>query len=785
MLKFIFLSLLLSFGISVLSQNGIVRGTVQDADNGQPIIFTNVYLKGTNIGAVTDVDGIFVMTKVPVGTYSLMVTFVGYDTLIIPIKVEADKILTKKLQIRKGAFELTGTVISGERIASKQDPKTSVIKVTPKDIKALPSIGQADIAQYIQVIPGVVFTGDQGGQLYIRGGTPIQNLVLLDGMTVYNPFHSVGLFSVFDADILRNADVYTGGFGAEYGGRISSVMDITTRYGNTKRLSGKVDVSTFGAKVLVEGPIIKSDSLSDGTLSYIFSYKNSYLDKTSKTIYSYVNDKEGLPFTFSDLYGKVSFNASKGTKAEVFGFNFTDAVNYKTINKYKWSNNGLGLKFVVVPEGSTMIMDGSISGSNYNISLDDGSSAERVSDVTGVNAGLGATYFIGKNRLKFGFEIKGFTTDYIFHNSLNRQISQKESTSEVAGYAAVKLFFGKSRASKDTLKMNGDNNEKFAKLIIVPGFRLHYYATLDNISPEPRISVKYNLTKDFRFKMAAGLYSQNIISTASDRDVINLFYGYLSGPENLQNDFEGEELTHKLQKATHLIFGSEWDLNDFVSLNLEGYYKWFTQLTNLNRNKVFDDNAEYSDRPDILKKDFIIEKGDAYGFDASMKLDYKSFYFWAVYSLGYSHRNDGITEYVPHFDRRHNVNLVASYDLDKKKSWQISARWNFGSGFPFTPTLGNYELITFQNGIGTDYTTTNGQIGTIYGDINSKRLPSYHRLDISMIKKFYFTETSILEFNFSITNIYNRSNIFYIDRITNERVDQLPLMPSIGLSFNF
>lgn len=775
---YIFVFLILSQ--IVLSQTGIVRGSVIDGESGQPVIYTNVYLKGTSYGGVTDVDGFFIINKIPVGSYSLMVSCIGYDTLVRSVLVEPNRIITEKLILKKAAYELKGAVINAERQSSQIETKTSLMKITTKEIKQLPTIGQADIAQYLQVVPGVVFTGDQGGQLYIRGGTPVQNLVLLDGLTVYNPFHSVGLFSVFDADIIRNADVYTGGFGAEYGGRISSVMDITTRYGNPKRLAGKVDFSTFGAKALLEGPLLKSKNQNDGSISYLLSLKNSYIDKTSKSLYPYVNKGDGLPFTFTDLYGKLTFLNSKGSKADIFGFNFSDDVTYQSINNYNWNNFGGGVKFVVVPEGSTILFDGNFSYSKYAIALDDGGYKERKSAVDGFNMGLNFTYFFGKNKLKYGLEMKGFSTDYVFYNSINREITQKENTTEIAAYVTTKFLLGKNKS-----KFKNENDEQIAKFIISPGFRAHYYATLQNLSPEPRLSIKYNVSRSFRLKLATGLYSQNLISTASDRDVVNLFYGFISGPDNLQKSFDGKEITQKLQKATHLIIGGELDLFSHISVNLEGYYKWFTQLTNLNRNKVFDDNEHYLDRPDVLKKDFIIEKGDAYGVDISVKYDYKNFYFWTVYSLGYSHRFDGITEYIPHFDRRHNVNLVGTYDFGKDKTWQVSLRWNYGSGFPFTPTLGNYELLTFEDGIGTDYTQTNGSVGIVYGTINSKRLPDYHRLDFGFSKKILISENSVFEINFSITNLYNRANIFYIDRITNKRIDQLPLMPSLGINFSF
>ena len=163
----------------------------------------------------------------------------------------------------------------------KTEIKAAAIKIGKQDLEMMPTIGgEPDLAQYMQVIPGVVFTGDQGGQLYIRFGSPIQNKVLLDGMIIYSPFHSIGLFSVFDTDIIRNTNVYTGGFGAEYGGRVSSIMDIKTIDGNKKEIGGKLSANTFGSKVFVEGPINKSEKTS-----FIFSGKTSYLDKSSDLFY--------------------------------------------------------------------------------------------------------------------------------------------------------------------------------------------------------------------------------------------------------------------------------------------------------------------------------------------------------------------------------------------------------------------------------------------------------------------------------------------------------------------
>lgn len=206
------------------------------------------------MGASTDVNGYFSITRVPPGSYTLMSTYLGYDTASAQITVRAGAIISQKLFLNKSSIRLREIEVSAEKQEQLTSVKVSVETVTSKQITQIVSVGgEADIAQYLSVLPGVVFTGDQGGQLYIRGGSPVQNKVMLDGMIIYNPFHSIGLFSVFDTDIIKNADVYTGGYNANHGGRISAVMDITTRDGNQKRLSGKVGVSPFMGRMLLEG----------------------------------------------------------------------------------------------------------------------------------------------------------------------------------------------------------------------------------------------------------------------------------------------------------------------------------------------------------------------------------------------------------------------------------------------------------------------------------------------------------------------------------------------------
>ena len=224
-------------------------------------------------------------------------------------------------------------------------------------------------------------------------------------------------------------------------------------------------------------------------------------------------------------------------------------------------------------------------------------------------------------------------------------------------------------------------------------------------------------------------------------------------------------------------------------MNVEVYQKFFNQVINTNRDKIFDDNTENQKQPWYLRNDYIGETGRAYGFDITWKSSYRRLYFWSVYSYNNVSRFDGLKTYQPHFDRRHNVNLLGTYKFLKDESLTTSARWNLGSGFPFTQTQGYYEYLDFNKGTTTDYTTANGQLGVLYAGQNLGRLPYYHRLDVSVTKTFKIKNkkgvSNIMEAIFSCTNMYNRDNIFYFDRVKYKRVNQLPILPSLAVSYTF
>lgn len=760
MLKQYITLICLLFSLSVFSQKAaILRGNIYDKSNGQPIPYANIILKGTSLGTSTDLNGFFQINNVSVGEQTLFVSFIGYDSIETKVSITEGGIVYKSFYLTEAAKNLETVEISAKKEQARTTTQVSKITVTQKQIKTLPSTGGApDIAQYLPVLAGVVSTGDQGGQIYIRGGSPVQNKILLDGMTIYNPFHSIGFFSVFETETIRSVDVLTGGFNAQYGGRVSAVVDIKTKEGNKKRLSGLVSGSPFQAKALIEGPLLKLKDDNGTSISFILTGKKSLLPQTSQSLYNYAarDTANGLPFDYSDVYGKVSLVAANGSKLNIFGFNFKDGVNYTNIADLNWSNKGYGANFSLIPTGMKMIVGGNLAISQYNISLQEKDPTPRLSGVKSFNAGLDFTIFGNNSELKYGLDLSGFSTDLAFSSPLGFTYKQNENTTELAGF----VNFRKT--------MN--------RLVIEPSLRVHSYTALGETVLEPRFAAKLNASNRVRFKLSGGLYSQNLISTVSEKDVVNLFVGYISGPEEqFYKPGTNEVVNSRLQKAIHFIGGLEIDVNKNMELNIEAYTKNYTQLIDINRFKT-----KFTD------PNYISETGKAYGLDLTAKYEKNGVYVWATFSHAYVNRYDGVQTYPTNFDRRNNVNLLASYTFGAKKSWELAARWNYGSGFPFTLTQGFYSNFNFQNGISTDVLKGNPDLGVIYSDKrNSGRLPDYHRMDISLKKQIAFTKYVKMEIVASATNVYDRKNIFYFDRVRFQRVDQLPILPSLAATLHF
>lgn len=764
-----------------LAQSGTVRGFVYEKKSGEPMGYVLVVLQGAELGVQTDVNGYFSIPQVKPGKYTLTTTTMGYDTASTEVDVSANEIVSRKLYINPLPRTLKEATVSARQQEKISQVNAGTTTITPREIKLLPSSGgEPDIAQYLQVVPGVVFTGDQGGQLYIRGGSPVQTGILLDGVTIYNPIHSIGLYSVFETDAIRNVDVQSAGFGAQYGNRTGAILDIRTKDGNKNHLGGKLSVSPIMARAMLEGPLVKPKKEGGSSLSFLLSAKHSYLESTSKSIYGGFGEpfKSGLPYSFTDLYGKVTLSGDNGSKLNVFGFNFDD--NAKVLDpvtaaqkaNFDWNARGGGATFVVTPGNSATLISGRFAYSMYDIAATEAGVAiskntDRTSSIKGFEGAVDFTSFLPNySMVKYGLEVSGLNTTLNYINSAGIATDLNRNNTSAALFAIYRKNFG-------------------SKFVMEPSIRLQYYSSLSKFSPEPRMGMKYNATSNVRLKAAAGLYSQNIISTKSDRDIVNFFNGFLLSPDQSIKDINGNDVSTNLQTAYHLIAGLEVDVRD-IEFNLEPWYKNFTRNIELNRVKKTNADA-----------DFMAGIGEAYGVDLSAKYNKDRFFLYTAASYQKVNYTTLVAqsviapaksqEYAAPYDRRFNLNIVSSYQLGEKKDIELSLRYNLGSPFPFTQTQGFYENPNiFENGITTNYLENNGSVGILYAQqLNGGRLSWYHRLDLSAKKRFEISEHNNIETSLTVTNTYNRNNIFYIERTQNVRVYQLPIFPSINVTWNF
>ncbi|CAA6827693.1 MAG: Outer membrane receptor for ferrienterochelin and colicins [uncultured Aureispira sp.] len=777
---------------AMAQQKSGIRGTALDKETGEPLIGATVYLEGTTYASGTDDNGDYNIAGVPVGDYVLRGLYLGYDSIAIAVTI-GNKMVNQNLLMEENTSLIDIVEVGAGNSAKQNDVSVSLIRITTKDIKRIPAAGgEADFAQYLQVLPGIVSTGDQGGQLYIRGGAPVQNRVLLDGMTLFNAFHSIGFFSVFETDIIRSADVYTGGFSAKYGGRSSAVVDIKTREGNKTRFAGMLNVNPFVAKGIFEGPLVKFNEENGSSVSFLMTIKHSYLRETSPLLYSYANEGGVLPYNFTDGHAKISFNANNGSRINVFGFYHTDNVRFDGLAAYDWDAAGGGVDFRIVPDGAQLALDGTIAYSIYGSEFNELGAISKVrrSNVASFNANLNVSYYLPKSRVvNVGVEINSLATSFEYSIGSNSGVTQGDKDAPQTNIEAAIFAHFQGR---------------FGPVVIEPSIRMQAYASLGEVAIEPRLGLKWNITDFFRFKAAGGLYSQNLISSVDERDVVNLFVGFLGGPDDgvyrLNVADNGTrtytKMKSRLQTSIHAIAGFEIDAGKYLTFNLEPYYKFFPQIVSLNRNREAGD----------VGKNFLAETGDAYGIDFSGTYDKDQLYLYASYSLGYVTRDDGVRTYFAHFDRRHNVNIVGSYqfrigkmkpaseeDKVSKRTefpFEVGVRWNLGSGFPFTRTQGFYGNQSFLDGIGTNYLTDNNDpntsLGVIYEEeLNQGRLPFYHRLDISFKYTLDLVKHMKLTLGISVTNVYDRENIFYFDRIEYKRINQLPIMPALNVNLKF
>ena len=723
-----------------VGQTIVLRGFVTDKSNGAALEGANAALIDTEeqlLGAVSNADGFYQISGVPAGVYTLRISFVGFVTHLDTLELGASPLVTASAALEPGET-LDELIIEQEGGAARL--RAGLQQVRPSDLERIPTPDPSgDLATYLQTLPGVVSLGDRGGQLYVRGGTPSQNLVLLDGTMIYQPFHIIGFFSAFPQDLVSSADVYAGGFGARYNGRLSSVIDVTVRPGNMQQIEGAASVGPFLGSLRVEGPLVK------GSLSLLGSVRTSIIERTAPALIG-----ESLPLKFSDALIKLQRIGRNDNRCSVTGVHTYDrgrvSDDEQRTEVFTWRNAVLAGHCAGISRNSSTFVEANGGFSYTSNSVGDIALPERSAEAWLLNTDVHLTYPMRTMDLKGGFYLQVEGGQYRLAEQFQ---GIRVSENFIVGTG---VYFGLDMPLGD-------------RLDVQPSVALTYPLSY-RVSVEPRLRLAWHPwgpDASTTVTGAAGVYRQTVEGISDERDVGSVFTAWIPGPVNEQRS-----------RAIHALLGLQQRIGPF-NLVAEGYYR---RLSNLPV-PIWSAIARFTTT-------LTLADGTIYGADT--RLEYRRRPFYAYIGYGYSWTryktaqdnfglwfNDPIQSYHPPHDRRHQINVVWSFDPG---AFGFNIRWQYGSGLPYTRAIGTDNFLRLTNL--PDVRDTYGNPRFLFERPYEGRLPAYHRLDASLEYEFELKEVDMTA-QAGALNLYDQRNLFYFDLFTFQRVDQLSFFPYIAI----
>lgn len=728
---FLFFSLFLSVEAFPPSLNGFIT----DSTSGEGLIGANVYLQNLPIGISTNEQGYYVLTPIPAGRQTLKVSFLGYKTITMIIDLKENEKKFLNIALVPEAVKGEEVIVSAEDLSREREIKVSQVELSAKDIRDAPQLGEADLFRTLQALPGVIAESDFSTGLVVRGGNTDQNLIMLDGITVYNPSHMGGLFSNFLLDATKDARFIKGGFPAEYGGRMSSVLNVISKSGNSKHYTGSVGISLLSSRLSLEVPAGKGALLLAG--------RRTYFDKVLSLM-----DKE-FPYYFYDFQGSLYQDLSPYDRLAISGYFGNDVLDWDRLNfQLNWGNRTISgnWRHVFSPQlFSNFMLATSKFETDVLLGGDQGvNSNNKVVDYT-IRGDLSYLH-TAENVFKFGFEVKKLKFKYQDTYDERTLFRLRQTPTEVAIYLQ-------------------NNWQLSSKWIFKPGIRASYFSRVENtFYLEPRFSIKYRLRKGEYLTYATGLYRQFIFTVQDEYN------------PTLINSWFAIDHTVPAGRSFHNIIGYERELWSTTTLSIEFYHKTLdNMLTYRERRSAVDE--ELGDDIKAIEL-FVPTDGYSYGAEVFVHKKYGHLAGWIGYTLNWAKKTLDDDTYYASFDRRHNIDLLLSYDVGR--NWRLGVRFNYGSGFPYTRVIGSYE-------------ERDGELvkrRLIYGDRNRFRYPAYHRLDLSMTKYFKWLGMN-WQFDIQTVNAYDRENVFLyewdFDENPAERtvIPMLPLIPTVGISTTF
>mgnify|MGYP000591951157 CR=1 FL=1 len=724
-------------------QAAIVRGFITDRTDGAPLPQANIIVRdsGRIIQAgVSDSDGFYQLTGIPPGTYPFTVSYLGFETYRDTLRFRPGT-RTVSVALRPAPQQLDEVTVEA-RQDEVEDAQAGLRRIRSADIETLPTPGPgSDLAMYLRSLPSVTSVGDRGGRLFVRGGTPSQNLILVDGTPIKKPFHIIGFYSAFPADIISNANFYAGGFGARYLGRLSSVLDVNLRPGNLKEYQGRVEVGPFVTSLQAEGPV------DYGEKSLLVNARHSVIEWAGPDLLG-----QSTPYRFYDLMARLHTQGDK-SQCAFTGMRTYDRgrIDPSRPSSYRWTNTSVGGKCLSFGSGSSQRVYVSFGTSHFNNSVRTPDQDTRSSGTWDTHATLRVEQPYSWGRVRGGFWGRSTQFDYNFQGTFLGV--QAEETFDISAGA----FLGAEWNVGPTVTVSPSLGTQFPI----------FWGT-NTIEPRLRLSWQPPWAGRTKITAAGGLYRQLTDAVTDERDAGSPFIAWLQTPQG------------KALQSTHAILGVDHQLTQNIRLSLEGYHKTFRDLP----------VSEWSTLA-VFNTSLTLADGIAYGGSASAQFQTGRFDLRANYGFGwveYEAPRDELNawvdepqvEYNPPHDQRHKVGLTASLDL---APFSVSARWQYSSGRPFTQGYGTDNFLEIR-GLRGRPRSERGNNRLLYERQYNARLPSYHRLDVSIEREFSLSPGLTLTAEGGAINAYDRKNLFYLDLLTRERVDQLPIIPYVGFTLD-
>ncbi len=630
-------------------------------------------------------------------------------------------------RVQQVAVALEGVVVTGEHGAAVSKLGRQV--VTSADLQLVPVPGgSGDLVAYLQTLPGVTTAGDRGGQLFVRGGMPTENLALVDGIRIYQPFHILGFFSVFPEDLVSSADFYSGGFGARYQGRTSSVLDVRLREGNPHGFRATASVSPFITEALAEGPVQGATLLA--------SVRRSLVEETSGTLLGATQ-----PLTFESQLLKVTTTQRSNDRCSALALRTVDRGRLDPEDqesRVAWNNLLFGVRCVALR--SSQLVEAHWGYSRSSSDAVARGSSRLHSSVFRMQHDLHATGRIGSMPIEAGYEIYA----------------------EVMGYDARELIVGRTAGNDDVwgLSVYAEPTVRVGSRIEVrPGVAL---VASPQAAVEPRLRLRWEPfgPSAGALQGAVGLYRQYVVGMSDMRDVSSVFVAWMEPP------------TREPLEALQAMLGWQQPLGGGLRWSVDGYYKRLTEIPVT----VWSAVAQFTSQ---------LGRADGKTLGADVRIEYVSphirgflgyGYSWTLYEVSQREFTtwfgEPVQSYHPPHDRRHQINALLSLDLG---DFTASARWQFGSGLSFTRPLGFDEAFDFNVAL-HQVKSTVGTTRLLLDKPFTGRLPLVHRLDVSLERTFDVSFGKIVV-QAGVINAYDRRNMFYYDLFTGRRLDQLPLAP--------